>query len=49
LPVYLTIEVSFMIANLDKFTHGGWVTMLIASILMTVMIVLYYSRKIRNS
>ena len=49
LPVYLTIEISFMIANLDKFTHGGWVTMLIASILMTVMIVLYYSRKIRNS
>ena len=49
LPFYLTIEIAFLIANLDKFTHGGWVTLLIASILITVMIVLYYSRKIRNS
>jgi KUP system potassium uptake protein len=48
LPVYLTIEACFMTANLAKFTHGGWVTFLIASILITVMIVLYYSRKIRN-
>ena len=49
LPFYLTIEIAFLIANLDKFSHGGWVTLLIASILITVMIVLYYSRKIRNS
>jgi KUP system potassium uptake protein len=48
LPVYLTIELSFLAANLAKFTHGGWVTFLIASVLITVMIVLYYSRKIRN-
>ncbi len=48
LPVYLTIESCFMTANLAKFTHGGWVTFLIASLLITVMIVLYYSRKIRN-
>ena len=48
LPTYLTIESCFMAANLAKFTHGGWVTFLIASILITVMIVLYYSRKIRN-
>lgn len=48
LPVYLTIEACFLTANLAKFTHGGWVTFLIASILITVMIVLYYSRKIRN-
>ncbi len=48
-PFYMTIEIAFLIANLDKFSHGGWVTLLIASILITVMIVLYYSRKIRNS
>lgn len=48
-PFYITIEIAFLIANLDKFTHGGWVTLLIASILITVMTVLYYSRKIRNS
>jgi KUP system potassium uptake protein len=48
LPIYLTIESCFMAANLAKFTHGGWFTFLVASILITVMIVLYYSRKIRN-
>jgi KUP system potassium uptake protein len=32
LPVYLTIELSFLAANLAKFTHGGWVTFLIASV-----------------
>lgn len=48
LPVYLTIESCFMAANLAKFTHGGWVTFVIASMLILVMIVLYYSRKIRN-
>jgi len=49
LPLYLIIESCFMTANLAKFTHGGWVTFLIASIIITVMITLYYSRKIRNS
>lgn len=48
IPFYLIIEIAFLIANLDKFPHGGWVTLLIASILVTVMMVLYYSRKIRN-
>lgn len=48
LPLYLIIESAFMAANLAKFSHGGWVTFLIASILATVMVVLYYSRKIRN-
>ena len=49
LPLYLIIESSFLAANLAKFTHGGWVTFLIASLIITVMITLYYSRKIRNS
>jgi len=46
---YITIELSFLAANLSKFSHGGWVTILIASLLVAVMLVLYYSRKIRNS
>ncbi len=48
LPLYLSIEACFLYANLAKFSHGGWVTFLIASVLITVMVVLYYSRKIRN-
>jgi KUP system potassium uptake protein len=48
LVTYLTIETSFLIANLSKFTHGGWITLMIASILISVMLVWYFARKIRN-
>ncbi len=48
LMVYSTIEFAFLVANLSKFSHGGWVTLLVATGLVTVMMVLYYSRKIRN-
>lgn len=48
LVVYLTIEIAFLWALLAKFEHGGWVTLVLASILVMVMVVLYYSRKIRN-
>lgn len=48
LLTYLTIETNFLIANLSKFTHGGWVTLVIALILLTVMWVWYEARKIKN-
>jgi len=48
LITFLTIEFSFLAANLSKFSHGGWVTLLVASSLFIIMLVLYYSRKIRN-
>src|SRR5690554_2994068 len=35
--IYLTIEVSFLIANLVKFPHGGWVTIVIGAVLVSVM------------
>ncbi|GHA78627.1 KUP/HAK/KT family potassium transporter [Pontibacter akesuensis] len=37
LAVYLVIECSFLIANLSKFPHGGWVSLLIALLLLGVM------------
>lgn len=37
--IYLTIEVSFLIANLVKFPHGGWVTVVIGAVLISVMYV----------
>ena len=46
--VYSIIETSFLIANLSKFTHGGWITLMIACVLITVMLVWFYARKIRN-
>ncbi len=47
--LYVTIEISFLIANLNKLAHGGWVTLLIASIFVTVMLAWYLARKIKNS
>jgi KUP system potassium uptake protein len=48
LVVYLTIESSFLVANLHKFAHGGWITLFIASVLIGIMLVWYNARKIRN-
>lgn len=49
LLVYLSIESSFLIANLSKFPHGGWVTLLIASAIISVMFIWYKARKILNA
>jgi len=48
LVIYVTIETAFLIANLHKFTHGGWITLLIASVLITIMLVWNYARAIRD-
>lgn len=47
--IYLTIEVSFFISNVQKFSHGGYVTVIIAGILATVMTVNYLGKKIRRN
>lgn len=48
LLVYLTIEGSFLIANLHKFKSGGWFTLLLASMYIIVMIGWYFGRKLKN-
>lgn len=48
LAVFLTIEISFLIANLSKFSHGGWVTLLITIFLFANMFSWYQARRIRN-
>ncbi|HEV8082068.1 MAG TPA: KUP/HAK/KT family potassium transporter [Chitinophagaceae bacterium] len=48
LAVYLTIEMSFLIANLNKFPHGGFVTVIVGGALLSVMYVWYRARKIKN-
>jgi KUP system potassium uptake protein len=45
---YFIIEISFLIANMHKFSHGGWFTILIASLLTGVMLILYHGRRVRN-
>jgi KUP system potassium uptake protein len=48
LAVYLTIEISFLIANLEKFPHGGFIALMVGGGLFVVMYVWYRSRKIKN-
>lgn len=48
LVVYLSIEFSFLIANLQKFLHGGYVTLIVGGGLFVVMYVWFRSRKIKN-
>ena len=48
LVVYFSIEFSFLIANLDKFPHGGYVTLIVGGLLLLVMYVWFKSRKIKN-
>ncbi|MFY8127842.1 MAG: KUP/HAK/KT family potassium transporter [Chitinophagaceae bacterium] len=48
LIVYLLIEVGFLIANLEKFPHGGYVTLIVGGALFIVMYTWYRSRKIKN-
>ncbi len=48
LVVYLTIELSFLIANLEKFPHGGYIALFVGGLLFIVMFVWYKARKIKN-
>ncbi|HVK49840.1 MAG TPA: KUP/HAK/KT family potassium transporter [Pseudobacter sp.] len=48
LIVYLSIELSFLSANLDKFPHGGYVTLVVGGALFAVMYIWYRARKIKN-
>jgi KUP system potassium uptake protein len=48
LLVYLTIEGSFLIANLHKFVYGGWFTLLLASLFFIIMYGWYFGRKLKN-
>lgn len=46
--VYLSIELGFLFANLNKFPHGGYVTLIVGGGLFLIMYIWYKSRKIKN-
>ena len=49
LAVFLTIELSFLIANLVKFSHGGWVTLLLGAIIFSIMFTWNKAIQIKDS
>jgi KUP system potassium uptake protein len=48
LGVFIAIEISFLIANLEKFPHGGYVALIVGGLLFAVMYIWYRARKIKN-
>ncbi len=48
LLLFLTIEGTFLYANLHKFVNGGWLTIVLALMFFTVMYGWYFGRKIKN-
>lgn len=48
LTIYGLIEIGFLIGNMAKFLHGGWFTLLLASLLLSVMWAWSSARRIKN-
>jgi KUP system potassium uptake protein len=48
LIVYMVIELGFLSANLMKFTHGGYIALIVGGFLFMIMYVWYRARKIKN-
>jgi KUP system potassium uptake protein len=47
--VYLTVELAFLISNIEKIPEGGFISLIISAILALIMWIWYDARKIRNS
>lgn len=49
ISIYTIIELSFLGAILPKFTHGGFVTLIIASVLISIMATWFLAKKISKN
>ena len=45
---YLIVEIVYFVALMDKFIHGGYITLLIGGLMFIIMYVWYRARKIKN-
>ena len=48
LAVFLIIEISFLFGNIQKFSHGGYVALIVGGLLFLVMYVWFKARKVKN-
>lgn len=48
LVVFVAIEGAFLVANLKKFMHGGYVSLLMASVIIAVMVIWHRASIIKN-
>jgi KUP system potassium uptake protein len=48
LILYLSIEGSFLVANLNKFQYGGWFTLLLTCLIFSMMYIWYRARQLKK-
>lgn len=48
LGAYLAIEIGYLVALMIKFTHGGYITLIIGMLMFLVMYIWFRARKIKN-
>lgn len=48
LVVYVVVEGAYLVANMEKFPHGGYATFILGGIMFIVMYFWYRARKIKN-
>lgn len=48
LGLYIVLESGYLVALMVKFTHGGYITLIIGLVMFFVMYIWYRSRKIKN-
>jgi KUP system potassium uptake protein len=48
LTVYMIVETAFLIANIEKFPHGGYVTFIVGGIMFLIMYAWHRARRIKN-
>jgi KUP system potassium uptake protein len=46
--IFLTIEGMFLVANLSKVQHGGWITLLTGTILSAIMYIWYKGKQVQK-
>ena len=49
ITIYLLIEFGFFISNITKFAEGGYVTLIIAFVLISIMTIWYFAKKINKN
>ena len=48
LIVYITVESAFLVANIEKFPHGGYATFVVGGMMFAVMYIWHRARRIKN-
>jgi KUP system potassium uptake protein len=48
LLIFAIVEITFFLANVNKFTDGGYITLIISLLFIIVMYSVFYGRKITN-